>query len=99
MVVQDRTAELSLSAGAQCTVHVVRRQQRAEIEGSFLRSGEDWIVLRGSGREVGVPLLDKVPNTSKLFRNASDKQHAAELWIPRDAILYVASDTVDSDDN
>lgn len=96
VVVQERTGELSLPAGAQCTVHVVRERQQEEIEGTFLKSSEEWIVLRGRGKEVGVPLLDEVPNKPKLFRNASEKRSATKLWIPRDVVLYVASETVDS---
>ena len=71
------------------TIDVERDGVAKQFEGEFIKSNDQWIILRriSEGRnDVDVPVLAKIPVLGpRVFRRVEVGRLTRFLWIPRDA--------------
>lgn len=87
--------EATLPIGSRCTVQTSRGGQQLTHVGKIARVSPEWLVLESveaPATMTGVPVLNKVPYKSRLFKAEFQtvSQETSEIWIPRDTILCVS---------
>ena len=88
-------ADTGLPIGSRCNVQTIRSGTQIAHSGKIVKVTSDWLVLESNEAPApmsGVPILQKVPCIAPQFKQAQPvaNQESNEIWIPRDAILFVS---------
>ena len=81
-----------LPVGKECVVVIESGSGSLEVGGRLEQANERWLVLHAEIEErsdAGVPMLNKVPHVTRLFKNTGIARSADDYWIPRERVLYV----------
>jgi hypothetical protein len=81
-----------LPVGKECVVVIDSGSGSLEVGGRLEQANDRWLVLHAEieGRsDSGVPMLNKVPYVTRLFKNTGIARSADDYWIPRERVLYV----------
>ncbi len=87
----EKNSDEVLPVGRNCTVVLTTAEGQTEIEGVLHQVNDRWLVLHHhrEGRSEGLPMLSKIPYTSRLFKNVGVGRVYEDIWIPRDRVLMV----------